>query len=118
MKKLMLAAFMVVLGTGLVIAQRGTPPATGPIADLANAGITAINSGDAAFFDTRLAADVVWFDEDGHAITGKERVLTFVKGKLITPGKKVTINGLRVGDTWAGYTYSVGAAPAVREGTQ
>ena len=98
------------------------PPATGPIADLANAQIEAVNKGDAAFFESRLADTVVWFDEDGHAIAGKDRVVGFVKGKLLTGGKKVTITGLRVGNStdggWAGYQYTIDAAGAQRKGTQ
>jgi len=118
MKRILFVLFLLSLASGILIAQRGAPPATGPIADLANAGIDAINKGDATYFDTRLAADVVWFDEDGHAIATKDRVLNFVKGKLLTPGKKVTISGLRVGENWAGYQYKVEAGTNVREGTQ
>ncbi|MBI4472125.1 MAG: nuclear transport factor 2 family protein [Acidobacteria bacterium] len=131
MKRLVIISVLVCLTLFTAFAQapqrgaRGAmPPPTGPIADLANAGVDAINKGDAAFFDSHLAADVVWFDEDGHAIASKERVLNFLKTKLLTPGKKVTITGLRVGDNWAGYVYKVegaaatGGAPTVREGTQ
>jgi ketosteroid isomerase-like protein len=98
------------------------PTATGPIADLANAQIDAINKGDAAFFDSHLTDNVVWFDEDGHAIAGKDRVSNFIKMRLLTGGKKVTITGLRVGNSndgaWAGYQYTVDAAGAQRKGTQ
>ena len=100
----------------------GTTAGTGPIADLAKAQIDAINKGDAAFFDSRLADNVVWFDEDGHAIAGKDRVSNFIKMRLLTGGKKVTITGLRVGNSndgaWAGYQYTVDAAGAERKGTQ
>ena|ERR1041385_4295845 len=89
--------------------------ATGPIADLANAGITAINDNNAAFFESHLGPDVVWFDEDGHALAGKDRVLGFLKRSLLTGTKKVTITGLKVGDDWAGYQYSIDPG---RKGTQ
>jgi hypothetical protein len=142
MKKLLLVSLLVFGLVGLTMAQGGgatatgapaqrgagggggrgggmqTPPATGPIADLATAGIDAINKGDATFFEKRLAADVVWFDEDGHGIAGKERVLGFVKSKLLTGAKKVTMSGLRVGENWAGYVYTIEAGTAKREGTQ
>jgi hypothetical protein len=91
------------------------PAATGPIADLANAGLKAINDNNAAYFETHLAADVVWFDEDGHAIAGKDRVLGFLKRSLLTGSKKVTMTGLRVGENWAGYQYAIEGG---RKGTQ
>src|SRR5262245_671085 len=122
---LFVASLLIVLAVGLGLAQ-GTPPqrgaagrgggmqaaaATGPIADLATAQIDAINKGDAAFFDSHLSDGIVWFDEDGHAITGKDRVSNFIKTKLLTGGKKVTITGLKVGNgtdgAWAGYQYRI-----------
>jgi len=127
MKKLSIAALLVFGLMGLAFAQgagggRGaaaqTPAATGPIADLANAGIDAMNKGDAAFFESKLAADVVWFDEDGHAIAGKDRVLGFVKMRLLAGGKKVTISGLKAGENWAGYVYTIDAAGKQVKGTQ
>src|SRR5437899_694687 len=127
MRRVLLIAVVVLGLVGFAIAQeragaRGggagmgqAPAATGPIADLANQGIKAINDNNAAFFESHLSADVVWFDEDGHAIAGKERVLGFLKRSLLTGSKKVTITGLRVGDDWAGYQYSIEPG---RKGTQ
>jgi ketosteroid isomerase-like protein len=131
-RSLFVFSLITVLAVGLALAQgtppqRGggmaaPPPATGPIADLANAQVDAINKGDAAFFDSHLADTVVWFDEDGHAIAGKDRVSNFIKMRLLTGGKKVTITGLRVGNSndggWAGYQYTIDAAGAQRKGTQ
>ena len=131
-RSLFVISLITVLAVGLVLAQ-GTPPqrgggmaqppaATGPIADLANAQIDAINKGDATFFDSHLGDQIVWFDEDGHAIAGKDRVSNFIKTKLLTGGKKVTITGLRVGNSndgaWAGYQYTIDAGGAQRKGTQ
>jgi ketosteroid isomerase-like protein len=137
-RSLFVISLITVLAVGLALAQ-GTPPqrggaagrgggmaappaATGPIADLANAQIDAINKGDAAFFDSHLADTVVWFDEDGHAIAGKDRVSNFIKMRLLTGGKKVTITGLRVGNSndgaWAGYQYTIDGGPTQRKGTQ
>lgn len=129
MKRLLLAASLVVLScAGFVLAQgragmQGPPPATGPVADLANAGVEAINKGNAAYFESHLAPDVVWFDEDGHAIATKDRVLAFVKRNLLAGGKKVAITSLRVGNTsdagWAGYQYTITAeGKPDRKGTQ
>src|SRR5262245_17390034 len=132
-RSLFVISLITVLAVGFALAQ-GTPPpqrgggmaappaATGPIADLANAQIAAINKGDAAFFDSHLVDNVVWFDEDGHAIQGKDRVSNFIKTKLLTGGKKVTIAGLRVGNStdggWAGYQYTLEAGGAQKKGTQ
>ena len=125
MRKLLLIGLLLVLGlAGFAIAQGGgapqrgaaqAPAATGPIADLANAGIDAINKNDAAYFESHLAADVVWFDEDGHAIAGKDRVLAFMKRGLLTGAKEVTMTGLKVGENWAGYQYAIDGG---RKGTQ
>ncbi len=124
MKKVFLIA-LVVLGLVAFVGgqDRGgrggagmqAPAATGPVADMANAGVKAINDNDSAFFEKNLAADVVWFDEDGHAVAGKDRVLAFLKRSLLTGSKKVTVTGLRVGDNWAGYQYSIEGG---RKGTQ
>ena len=124
MKRVLMGTLIVFALVGFAAAQAPratgmqTPAATGPIADLANAGIDAMNKNDAAWFDAHLAADVVWFDEDGHAIAGKERVSAFVKRQLLTGTKKVSITGLRVGDSWAGYVYSIDAGGTKHEGTQ
>lgn len=134
MKKLLLVSVVVLGMVGLMLSQgpapapaaapRGmgmaaqAPAPTGPIADLATAGVAAINKADATYFESKLAADVVWFDEDGHAIAGKDRVLNFVKGKLLAGGKKVTMTGLKVGDDWAGYVYTIDAAGKMLKGTQ
>ncbi len=137
MKKLLLVSLLVIGLAALALSQgaapapgaqrgaagggRGMPqaaPATGPIADLANAGIDALNKNDAAYFEKVLSADVVWFDEDGHSIAGKDRVLGFMKRGLLTGTKKVAITGLRVGDNWAGYAYTIDGGPQQRKGTQ
>ena len=44
----------------------------------------------------------------------------FIKTRLLTGGKEVTITGLRVGNSndgaWAGYQYTIDAAGAQRKG--
>src|SRR5258706_3761521 len=42
------------------------PTLTGPVADLVNGIVTAINNQDAAYFQKVVAADAIWVDEDGH----------------------------------------------------
>jgi len=129
MKKVLFVTLLTVLCVGIALSQGGAggrgggmmgqaPAATGPIADLANAGIDAMNKNDAAFFEKNLSDTVVWFDEDGHAIAGKMAVTRFIGRSLLTGTKKVSITGLRVGDNWAGYVYTIEAGATKKTGTQ
>lgn len=123
---LLVTSLLALISVGYGFSQgRGAQmaPATGPVADLANAAVDAINKGDAAWFESHLAPDIVWYDEDGHGIAGKERVLGFVKRNLLTGGKKLTITNLRVGNTadaaWSGLQYTLTAeGKPERKGTQ
>lgn len=80
---------------------------------LVQAAIDAYNNKDTAYFDKTLAADVVWLDEDGHAIAGKERVSRFL-GRQLSPGaRKLTTSDVSIssaGDVaWARFTYTIEA---------
>ncbi len=82
-------------------------PATGPVADMTNMIVEAINKQDAMFFDGKLTADAILADEDGHFIPA----MVWVQ-RLTSSPKKLTIEGLRVGDlgadaAWAGFTYTL-----------
>src|SRR5689334_1630195 len=44
------------------------PPLTGPVADMVNMIIAAINNQDAVYLQKVVAPDAVWLDEDGHAL--------------------------------------------------
>src|SRR5215471_13472953 len=44
------------------------PPLTGPVADMVNMIIAAINNQDAAYLQKVVAPDAVWLDEDGHML--------------------------------------------------
>src|SRR6266704_480446 len=44
------------------------PALTGPLADMVNAIITALNTQDAAYFQKNVAPDAIWLDEDGHML--------------------------------------------------
>lgn len=125
MKKVLFVVLLLAIGVSIAIGQgaagRGmgqAAAATGPIADLANAGIDAMNKNDAAFFEKNLSDTVVWFDEDGHAIAGKMAVTRFIGRSLLTGAKKVSVTGLKVGENWAGYVYTIEAGATKKTGTQ
>jgi ketosteroid isomerase-like protein len=123
MRKSLFIVSLIAICATLALAQRGAPmpPATGPGAEMANASLEAINKADAAYFEKHLATDVVWLDEDGHAIRTKDRVLNFIKTKLLTGGKKVMMTSLTAGNStdaaWSTYFYTIDAAGAQRKGT-
>ena len=84
------------------------PPATGPVADATNKIVEAINKQDSAFFEKALTADAILADEDGHiGVPGRVAVQ-----RLTGSPKKLTIEGLRVGDLgadggWAVFSYTL-----------
>jgi ketosteroid isomerase-like protein len=65
-----------------------TPPASGPMLDLANKLAEAINKQDAATLQKMLAADAVYLDEDGHAPSAQAWINKLATG---TPAKQLTI---------------------------
>ncbi len=85
---------------------RGAPPLTGPVADMVNMIITAINNQDAAYLQKVVAADAIWADEDGHMLPAAIWVGRLMQSK---PAKKLTITSLtgQAWDTgaWAGFNY-------------
>ena len=94
------------------------PPATGPIADMTNAIVTAINNQDTAYFMKNVAAGTLWADEDGHfmpSATWINRLMT------ANPKKKLEITNLRVGnwDTggWSAFNYTLDEGNNVMKGT-
>lgn len=66
-----------------------TPPASGPMLDLANQLTEAINKQDAATLQKMLAADAVYLDEDGHAPPAQAWIRKLATG---TPPKQLTIS--------------------------
>src|SRR5437867_2471202 len=67
------------------------PPATGPLADMTNAIVTAINSQDAAYFMKIVAPGTVWADEDGHFMPSATWISRLMPPN---PAKKLTITNL------------------------
>lgn len=56
------------------------PPATGPMLDIANELVAAINHQDAAALQKMLAPDAVYLDEDGHAPPARAWVRKLTSG--------------------------------------
>jgi ketosteroid isomerase-like protein len=64
------------------------PPASGPMLDLANKLVDAINKQDAGALQKMVAPDAVYLDEDGHA----PPVAAWIN-RLTMAGKKMEISG-------------------------
>jgi len=80
--------------------------------ELIEAAVTAYNAQDIGYFQDHLAEDVVWMDEDGHFIVGKQTVLGFIGNQLnATPAATLSVANVRVGSTddaaWATYAYTI-----------
>lgn len=127
MKRSFVFGFLVLAFAGALLAQGGgaggifAPPATpaGPLVDEVNAMVTAFNNRDAAYFQKAVAADAVWYDEDGHALRASVWVARLLAA---TPARKLTITNLRVGnwDTagWAGFNYVMEGTDKVAGGVK
>ena len=115
MKKLFLTFILVMSPfAGPLFAQQA-------VADMVQAGIDAYNKQDIGYFEKMLAPDVVWLDDDGHALSGKDRVLGFLRGQLsATPTRKLTITNVRTGSSidaaWVSFAYTMDGGPGPRKG--
>ena len=106
MKKIHVAltAFAFATASSIAVAQQPapagarpqTPPATGPLLDLANHLVDAINKQDTAALSKMLAPDAVYLDEDGHAPPARVWINKLTTG---TPAKQVVISSTH-GQTW------------------
>ena len=81
-------------------------------AEIVQAGIDAYNAKNVAYFEKQLADDVALIDEDGHTVSGKASVLSFLKNQLTDPTpRKVTAKNIKVGSTrdaaWAYFSYTI-----------
>ncbi len=105
----------------IVLAFGGVAAGQQPVADLVQAGVDAYNRQDVAYFEKMLAPDVVWLDDDGHAVAGKDRVLAFLRNQLgATPPRKLIVTNIRTGNTsdaaWASFAYVMEGGPGQRKG--
>ena len=78
---------------------------------LVDHAINALNEQDIGYFEKRLATNVVWLDEDGHAISGKERVTTFINRRLMIDQQKIVTQNVKVltsdNSTWGYFSYAI-----------
>jgi ketosteroid isomerase-like protein len=85
-----------------------TPPASGPMLDLANKLVDAVNKQDAATLQKLLASDAVFLDEDGHAPPASAWIKKLSTG---TPPKQVAISSTHSqmwDDTgWVSFNYEL-----------
>ena len=72
------------------------PTLTGPVADMVNAIVTALNNQDAAYLQKVVAMDAIWVDEDGHFLPAGIWVNRLMQAK---PAKKMAMTTL-TGATW------------------
>jgi len=76
-----------------------TPPTlTGPVADMVNAIVNALNKQDSAYLQKVVATDAIWADEDGHFLPAGIWVNRIMQAK---PAKKIAMTSL-TGQTWEG----------------
>lgn len=86
--------------------------AQNPGPELVQQGVTAYNAKDITYFESHLADDVVWLDEDGHVLNGKTSVLSFLRIQFgQTPPRTLTVSDIRVDSTadaaWATFAYMI-----------
>ena len=85
-----------------------TPPASGPMLDLAIKLVDAVNKQDTATLQKMLAADAVFLDEDGHAPPASAWINKLATG---TPPKQLAISSTHSqmwGDTgWVSFNYEL-----------
>ena len=95
----------------VVVLLMGVPAAYAQDPALVDDAINAFNNNDTAYFEKHLAAEVVWLDEDGHAIAGKERVVGFITRRLMVEGQKIVTRNVKVftsGDAaWSHFNYAI-----------
>jgi ketosteroid isomerase-like protein len=85
-----------------------TPPASGPMLDLANKLVEAINKQDAETLQKMLTTDAVYLDEDGHAPPAQAWIRKLATG---TPPKQLAISSTHSqmwDDTgWVSFNYEL-----------
>ena len=96
-----------------ITAASASQPDPGPAADMVRAALDAFNKRDLAYFQRTLSTDVVWLDEDGHAVTPKTSVVgSFLRLQLTGPSvRTITPTNIRTGMSadaaWASFAYTL-----------
>jgi ketosteroid isomerase-like protein len=109
-------------GKGVATGHPQTPPATGPMLNLANHLVDAINKQDTTTLQKMLASDAVYLDEDGHAPPARVWIHKLATG---TPAKQIAISAThsQMWDDagWVSFNYTLAESlqgqPKTVEGT-
>ena len=127
MKKLMLSMVIAAIAvSGTALAQRGGgPPAltdSGPGVPLVKAFLDAYNKQDAATVQKMVSTDIVFMDDDGHTIKGKDFVGGMLQRRLTAPAaEKINTAGAITSSgtadvVWAGFPYTFARGEVSRKG--
>jgi ketosteroid isomerase-like protein len=127
MKRLILVTILTLtLSAGLALAQRGgAPPApqnSGPGVPIVQAFLNAYNKQDVAAIQKMVTADVLFMDDDGHMIQGKDTVGGILQRRLTaTPAEKLVVSGAinssgTADVVWAGFPYVFDKGDTHRKG--
>ena len=125
MKKLMLVMVIAVMASSAMAQRGGAPPAltdSGPGVPVVKAFLDAYNKRDVAAVQNMVATDIVFMDDDGHTIKGKDFVGGFLQRRLtaqvpetITASGAITSNGT-ADVIWAGFPYNFARGELARKG--
>ena len=126
MKKLLLSVLIMGLSAGVAQGlQRGG--AIGAISvsrsadNLIQGFLTAYNRQDMMYFEKTLSPDVVILDDDGHTMTGKDRLLGLLRRRLSTnPPQKLAATDITGDDmaeaAWGSFAYTFQNGDTMRKG--
>ena len=101
MKRSILIFVLAIATCGLAVQAQGIrnlpprPTLTGPVADLVNELVNAINKQDAAFLQKVVAPNATWADEDGHIFPASFFINKLMQGMP----RKLTPTNI-AGETW------------------
>ena len=126
MKKFLLSVLIVGMSAGAVQGlQRGGAigviSVSRPADNLIQGFLTAYNRQDMTYFEKTLSPDVVILDDDGHTMTGKDRLLGLLRRRLSTnPPQKLSAADITGGDTadaaWGSFAYTFQNGDIMRKG--
>ena len=120
MKKLSLLVLLLGMFAGAIEARQATAPSA-TASSLIEDFLTAYNNQDASYFERMFAADAVVLDEDGHTLSGKDRLLRILGGRLsATPSPRLTATDITGSNTdtvaWGSLNYTFEQAGQTRMG--
>jgi ketosteroid isomerase-like protein len=89
--------------------------------EVVQSAINAYNAKDLAYFEKRLSPDVVWIDEDGHMVNGKNGVMNFLRIQLDgAKTRKLTATNIKTNGTtdamWGMFAFTIEAAGEKQKG--